>query len=102
MSLTFSLSYTCFESEKNGGAVSKTKNTNGVVPSGHSVALHGVFGYASVDDHVKWRETSEHAQVLEEMARSPLVRLGLANPNLPGGHIFVPDSSMFHVRFHAR
>lgn len=81
------------------GAVSKTKNTNDVVASGHSIALHGVFGYASVDDHVKWRQTREHAQVLEEMARSPLGRLDLGNPKLPGGNIFVPDSSMFHVRF---
>ena len=85
---------------KNCGAVSETKNTDNVVPSGHSVALHGVFGYATVDDHVKWRETREHAQVLEEMAQSPYGRLELADPNLPGGNIFVPDSSMFHVRFH--
>ena len=97
--LTFSVSCTCLDL-RNCGAVSETKNANDVVPSGHSIALHGVFGYASVDDHVRWRETKEHAQHLEEVAGSPFGRLGLANPNLPGGYIFVPDSSMFHVRFH--
>ena len=73
--------------------------TSDIVPDGHSIVLLGVFGYASVDDHTKWRETKEHAQVLEDMAHSPLGKLDLGNPNLPGGNIFVPDSSMFHVSF---
>ena len=63
------------------------------------MALHGVFGYACVDDHVKWRQTPEHAQVIEEQAQSPLSKLGLGEPKMPGGNIFVPDSSMFHVKF---
>ena len=80
-------------------AVSHTKHAGGAVSDGKSIALHGVFGYASVDDHIRWRETPEHAKVLEDMAQSPLFKLGLRNPRIPGGNIFVPDSSMFHVRF---
>lgn len=75
------------------------KNAGDVAPDGESIALHGVFGYVTVDDHIKWRETPEHAQVIEEMERSPLSKLGLGNANMPGGYIFVPDSSMFHVKF---
>ena len=63
------------------------------------MALLGVFGYNSVDDHVKWRQTPEHSQVLTQMSQSPLEKLGLGDPDLPGGKIFVPDSSMFHVKF---
>ena len=77
------------------------KNTGDAAPDGESIALHGVFGYASVDDHIKWRETPEHAQVIEDIGRSPLSNLGLGNASMPGGNIFVPDSSMFHVKFRA-
>ena len=82
-------------------AVFDANNIGNAVPDGASLALHGVFGYASVDDHVKWRATPEHAQVLEEMAQSPLGNVRLGDPNLPGGNIFVPDSSMFHVMLRA-
>ena len=75
------------------------KNAGDAAPDGQSLALHGVFGYASVDDHIKWRETPEHAQVIETMGRSPLGNLGLGNARLPGGNIFVPNSNMFHVNF---
>lgn len=85
----------------NHDAVFDADNIGNAVPDGESLALHGVFGYASVDDHVKWRATPEHAQVLEEMAQSPLGNVRLGDPNLPGGNIFVPDSSMFHVVFRA-
>ena len=77
------------------------KNTGDAAPDGASIALHGVFGYASVDDHIKWRETPEHAQVIEDIGRSPLGNLGLGDASMPGGNIFVPDSSMFHVKFRA-
>ena len=40
-------------------------------------------------------------QVIEDIGRSPLGNLGLANANMPGGNIFVPDSSMFHLKFRA-
>ena len=76
-----------------------TKNAADAAPHGDSLALHGVFGYASVDDHIRWRETPEHAQVIEDMGRSILAKLGLGNARMPGGNIFVPDSSMFHVKF---
>ena len=65
------------------------------------MAVLGVFGYGSVDDHVKWRQTPEHAQVLEGIAKSPLAKLNMANPDIPGGKIFTPDSCMFHVKFRA-
>ena len=79
-----------------------TKNADDAAQDGQSIALLGVFGYASVDDHIKWRQTPEHARVIEEMGRSELGMLGLGNANVPGGNSFVPDSSMFHVRFRAR
>ncbi len=80
-------------------AVFDAKNADDAAPKEQSIALHGVFGYASVDDHVRWRETPEHAQVIEDMGRSPYGKLGMGNAILPGGNLFVPDSSMFHVRF---
>jgi len=87
--------------KSSGGAtgwVFDAKNAGDASPDGESIALHGVFGYASVDDHLKWRDTPEHAQVIASMGRSPLK---LGNAIVPGGFIFVPDSSMFHVNFHA-
>ncbi len=68
-------------------------------PDGQSIALHGVFGYASVDDHIRWRETPEHAQVIEDL--EPLANLDLRPASVPGGSIFVPGESMFHVKFRA-
>lgn len=82
-------------------AVFDSKNAGDAAPDGESIALHGVFGYASVADHLKWRETPEHAQLIEDLGRSPLENLGLGNASMPGGNIFVPDSSMFHVKFRA-
>ena len=76
-----------------------TKNADNAAPEGHSIALHGVFGYAAVEDHVDWRKTPEHAQVIEDMSKSPLAQLGMGNAFLPGGFLFVPDASMFHVKF---
>ena len=75
------------------------KNTGDAAPDGESIALHGVFYYASVDEHIKWRETPEHAQVIEDVGRSPLSKVGLGNARMPGGNISIPNSSKFHVRF---
>ena len=77
------------------------KNTNDAAPDGESIALHGVSGHVRVDDHIKRRETSGHAQVIEDIGRSPLGSLGLGNAIMPGGNIFVPDSSIFRVNFGA-
>lgn len=63
------------------------------------MALHGVFGYPTVDDHRRWRASPEHAQVMKEM--EPLANVDLRSANVPGGGIFVPGESMFHVKFHA-
>jgi hypothetical protein len=93
------LTFTSLESDY--CVVFDTKNAGDAAPDGESIALHGVFGYANVDDHIKWRETPEHAQVIEDIGQSPLANLGLGNAIMPGGNIFVPDSSMFHVKFRA-
>lgn len=90
-----------FHSNLNHGVVFDTRDAGNAVSEGESIALHGIFGYTSVDDHIRWRETPECAQVLIDMAHSPMGNLRLGNPNLPGGNIFVPDSSMFHVKFRA-
>ncbi|KAJ3752718.1 hypothetical protein EV360DRAFT_88472 [Lentinula raphanica] len=50
------------------GWVSKTTpDIHEAAPEGHHIALHGVFGYASIEDHMKWRETQEHTQAVETM-----------------------------------
>lgn len=76
-----------------------TRNASDAAPEGQSIALHGVFGYGCVGDHVRWRGTVEHAMVIEDMGRSAMGRLGMGNAVVPGGNLFVRDSSMFHVRF---
>ena len=78
-----------------------TKNTGNAAPDGESIALHGVFGYASVDDHIKWRETPEYAQVIEDIGQLLLDNLCLGNARMLGGFILAPDSSMFYVKFRA-
>ncbi|KAF1992268.1 hypothetical protein K402DRAFT_415955 [Aulographum hederae CBS 113979] len=83
------------------GFVFLAKHAENTAPEDRTVALHGVFGYESVDDHVKWRATPEHAQVIEEMGKSKLAELGMGESNVPGGNIFLPDSNMFHVKFQA-
>lgn len=75
----------------------ETQNT--ATLDGLSIALHGVFGYPSVDDHIRWRESPEHAQVMKEFEKMP--DWGLRPANLPGGGIFVPGECMFHVKFRA-
>ncbi|KAE9409656.1 hypothetical protein BT96DRAFT_1012601 [Gymnopus androsaceus JB14] len=81
------------------GFVFHEENTSKAVPEGHSMALHGVFGYPTVEHHRKWRETPEYAEIIQDNEDSALSKLGLDNAILPGGNIFVPDSSMFHVKF---
>ncbi len=62
-------------------------------PGGDLIALHGVFGYQSVDDHMKWRETPECAEAIEVM-EGLSKNLGLRDANVHG-------RSMFHVKFRA-
>jgi len=82
------------------GFVVNTKNSSEVVPAGKEIVLVGVFGYATVEDHYKWRATPEHAKVIEDSGDSVLSKLGLDDGlKIPGGNIFVEESSMFHVRF---
>jgi len=55
------------------------------------ICLHGVFGYASIEDHWRWRETPEHAQALEIM-EAIVERTQLASAIVGG-------EEMFHVEF---
>jgi len=87
-----------------GGATGWVFNTrNAAVPRGHTIALHGVFGYPGVDDHVRWRESPEMAQVIEDLvAGTANLGFDLEPASVPGGGIFVPgESGMFHVKFRA-
>ena len=71
---------------------------NAVEPVGMSIALHGLFGYDTVEDHRKWRQTPEHAQVIKDL--EPLGKFDMAASNIPGGGKFVEDDKgMFHVSF---
>lgn len=58
---------------------------------GHQVALHGVFGYASIGDHMRWRETPEHAEAIKIMGR-------LAE-EFDFRDIDVHGQDMWHVKF---
>ncbi|KAH6664273.1 hypothetical protein B0J14DRAFT_608181 [Halenospora varia] len=72
------------------GWVSKTNPQNGGAVEGHTIAYHGVFGYASIEDHMRWRETPEHAQVIEGL--SELSKFDFKDSDIFG-------KSMFHVVF---
>ena len=60
-------------------------------PEGQSIALHGIFGYASIEDHMRWREAPEHAQAIEIMG-GLVTKLGLGSADIQG-------KDMFHVSF---
>ena len=60
-------------------------------PEGQSIALHGVFGYASIEDHMRWRETPEHAEAIKIM--------GSLVSNLSLGSADIQGKDMFHVKF---
>ncbi|KAH8652642.1 hypothetical protein BGZ60DRAFT_419968 [Tricladium varicosporioides] len=72
------------------GWVSKTDPQNGGAREGHTIAYHGVFGYASIEDHMRWRDTPEHAQVIEGL--SELGKFEFEDSDIFG-------KTMFHVRF---
>ncbi|KAI9835699.1 MAG: hypothetical protein M1819_001876 [Sarea resinae] len=61
--------------------------------NGATIALHGLFGYNSIEDHMRWRETPEHAQAIETM-EDVSKNQGLEDANVTG-------RDMFHVHFHA-
>jgi hypothetical protein len=56
-----------------------------------SVSLYGVFGYASIDVHMRWRETPEG---IEAGKPNPKVRPATVVPGID------PDTGYFHVKFH--
>ncbi|KAJ3773570.1 hypothetical protein FB446DRAFT_526756 [Lentinula raphanica] len=75
------------------GWVSKTTPAiHEAAPEGHHIALHGVFGYASIEDHMKWRETQEHTQAVETMEELA-TRVHLDSADIHG-------ADMFHVAFY--
>ena len=59
-------------------------------------ALCGVFGYASIDDHMKWRETPEGKE-FGRVDDDPKNRLTVPATSVPG---IDPDTGYFHVHFH--
>ncbi|MCJ1310447.1 hypothetical protein MMC25_004111 [Agyrium rufum] len=59
---------------------------------GTAVALHGVFGYDSIEAHMRWRETPEHAQVMVAMGEVDK-EIELRDADIFGG------PCMFHVHF---
>jgi hypothetical protein len=70
--------------------------SNNTEPAGEKVALLGVFGYASIEGHMKWRETPEHAKAMEimgEMAK----KTGLTDTKAS----ILQGRAMFHVHFQA-
>ncbi len=54
--------------------------------------LCGVFGYASIKDHMQWRQTPEHAEVVS--APGP----DMEPAAVPG---IDPSTGYFHVKFQA-
>ncbi|EPE25949.1 hypothetical protein GLAREA_01861 [Glarea lozoyensis ATCC 20868] len=63
-------------------------------PTGEMVALLGVFGYASIDDHMRWRETPEHARIMVQMGvLAEKTGMSGTKAKILGGR------SMFHVHF---
>ena len=61
-------------------------------PNLGAVTLHGVFGYESVEDHIKWRETPEHGQAIKAMGELAKT-LDLKSATVYG-------KEMFHVQYH--
>lgn len=66
---------------------------------GSTVCFAEIFGYDSVADHWKWRETSEHAEVIKGM--EPLVRdMGLKAVDVLGKRrSMFEGSGIVHVAF---
>ena len=58
--------------------------------------LCGLFGYAGIDVHMRWRETPEHAQVIEAFVAMSGKGLSLEVAALPGVDV---ETGWFHVRF---
>ena len=58
--------------------------------------LHGVFGYASIDDHMKWREHAEHEKAGEIFKDLDRRNLGLQPASVQG---IDPSTGYFHVKF---
>jgi hypothetical protein len=58
---------------------------------GDWIAFYGIFGYNSIEDHMRWRETPEHAQIMEIFDGLNKTQ-GLKPADMFG-------KSMFHVHF---
>jgi hypothetical protein len=65
-------------------------------PANETIALLGVFGYASIADHMAWRETPEHAKIIGQMEKLA-EKTGMTSPKAA---IF-DGRTMFHVHFQA-
>lgn len=68
-----------------------------VVSSTNPVSLYGVFGYASIDVHMKWRETQEGTKAREadeSMEKKNIILLPATT--VPG---IDAETGYFHVKF---
>ena len=68
-----------------------------VVSSTNPVSLYGVFGYASIDVHMKWRETQEGTKAREadeSMEKKNIILLPAST--VPG---IDAETGYFHVKF---
>ena len=68
------------------------------VPQSDGRWLHGVFGYASIDDHMTWREQPEHAKAGENFKDLEKGNLSRRPANVYG---IDPITRYFHVKFRA-
>ncbi len=69
-----------------------------VVPQPGGDWLCGVFGYESIEDHMKWREHPEHDKPVEVFEDLKKRNLTVKSVNVPG---IDPDTGYFHVKFSA-
>ncbi|KAF4628850.1 hypothetical protein G7Y89_g9304 [Cudoniella acicularis] len=95
-----SAAYKTFDSRLNQVFDVKTKTpmkVHEVIPKGvaagegDEVKLHAVFGYESIDNHMRWRETPVHAkmiEIIEELVRET----GLLDADIEG-------KAMLYVKF---
>lgn len=66
---------------------------------GYSTRFAGAFGYDSVEDHQKWRETPEHAEVIKGMNKLVEEFKLAAVDTLGKRRAFIEGSGILHVKF---
>lgn len=67
-----------------------------IVPGSKGDVLHGAFGYASIADHMKWRDHPEHGKAAEIFGDLEKKGLALRPADVPG---IDPKNGYVHVKF---